>query len=526
MAKDAAAKDLKAKKRKASTSEHDAEKPKKVKNPVADDSAAPAKKPTDDAASVKAKKSKTPADSTPAEALVPTDVKKVKKPKPNVNGGSDAKPAKKVEASDKPVEKKDKKVVKALAKPVKDNSNGKSALASSKTDKSVSKKQKPTEKIEAATEDREGEELDEDTEDELDDQTEALLKGFESDSDEQDATVKEIYKKGDAIPSITENKELSKKKQAKLKKVAEFPGQGQPGVVYVGRIPHGFFENEMRAYFGQFGNILRLRLSRNKRTGASRHFAFIEFENSGVADIVAKTMDNYLMFGHILKVKFVPDEQVPAYLWKGANKRFKKVPWNKMKGRELEQGASEEVWEQRIQLEQERRDNKAKKLKAIGYEFDAPKIKPAKGVSKKAKPVPELTDEGETEAVKVAPVSEEKTKAIDEAPLNEESSKPKKKKKPKAAKEDAGVAAIKEPGKAEKEEITVTAKPSKEEVEESVAALIAEATEKPVKKAKKDKKKSTEVAVPEEKTAKIDPIAESSKPKKNKKNKKASVVAE
>jgi nucleolar protein 15 len=39
----------------------------------------------------------------------------------------------------------------------------------------------------------------------------------------------------------------------------------ETGVVYLGRIPHGFYEDQMRAYFSQFGDISRLRLSRNKR---------------------------------------------------------------------------------------------------------------------------------------------------------------------------------------------------------------------------------------------------------------------
>jgi nucleolar protein 15 len=38
-----------------------------------------------------------------------------------------------------------------------------------------------------------------------------------------------------------------------------------PGTIYIGRIPHGFFEPQMRAYFSQFGEITRLRLSRNKK---------------------------------------------------------------------------------------------------------------------------------------------------------------------------------------------------------------------------------------------------------------------
>lgn len=36
-------------------------------------------------------------------------------------------------------------------------------------------------------------------------------------------------------------------------------------MIYLGRIPHGFFEAQMRAYFAQFGTVTRLRLSRNKK---------------------------------------------------------------------------------------------------------------------------------------------------------------------------------------------------------------------------------------------------------------------
>lgn len=365
---------------------------------------------------------------------------------------------------------------------MKEASNGVSVPVVSKTDKSSLKKQKASkDKAEATAEpkqaeDKDDEEVGEDSEDEIDDQTEALLKGFESDRDEEFDEVEGGYEAGAKIPPITDNKELSKKRQAKLQKAADFPGQGKPGVVYVGRVPHGFYENEMKAYFGQFGTILNLRLSRNPKTGKSKHYAFIQFENSGVAEIVAKTMDNYLMFGHILKVKFIPEEQVPANVWKGANKRFKKVPWNKIEGRKLEQGASEEAWEKRIEREQKRREKKAEKMKAIGYELEAPAIKSAKGVSKKEKPVPELADkENETAAVSTA---EEGTK---------------KNKKSKAAKEGEPVAGLEEAGKPEKEEPSVNVRPAKEDVEESVAALIAETAEKPTKKAKKDKKKKAKV---------------------------------
>ena len=98
-------------------------------------------------------------------------------------------------------------------------------------------------------------------------------------------------------------------------------------VVYVGHIPHGFYEDQMRGFFSQFGEVSRLRLSRNKKTGKSKHYAFLEFKHPAVAKIVAETMDNYLMFGQVLKVRVCLPGEVHADTFKGANSTFKPVPW-------------------------------------------------------------------------------------------------------------------------------------------------------------------------------------------------------
>ena len=37
------------------------------------------------------------------------------------------------------------------------------------------------------------------------------------------------------------------------------------GVLFIGRLPHGFYEDQLKAYFSQFGNVTRLRVSRNKK---------------------------------------------------------------------------------------------------------------------------------------------------------------------------------------------------------------------------------------------------------------------
>lgn len=101
-------------------------------------------------------------------------------------------------------------------------------------------------------------------------------------------------------------------------------------VVYLGRLPHGFYEQELKSFLLQFGEISRLRISRNPRTGASRHFGFVEFKNAEVASIVADTMHNYLLMGRLLQCKVMPADSVHPDIWKGSNKKFVHIPWLKM----------------------------------------------------------------------------------------------------------------------------------------------------------------------------------------------------
>jgi nucleolar protein 15 len=266
-------------------------------------------------------------------------------------------------------------------KPTKDVASKKAAAPAEKaaTKKSVLKKEKQSPKTKAATEkSKKGEEPEEDHEDdevqseaeqeEVDDDTKALVQALDSgDEDEAEAQVS-TFKKGQDVGKVP-----------KAKKSTKVPGSssGTAGVMYLARIPHGFYEHELRSYFGQFGDITRLRVVRNKKTGASRHRAFIEFADAEVADIAARTMDKYLLFGHILSAKTVPPAQVHPDLFKGANRRFKVVPWNKMAGKQLERPLSETQWQAKISKEEKRRAARSDKLKEMGYDFEAPALKAA-----------------------------------------------------------------------------------------------------------------------------------------------------
>lgn len=289
-------------------------------------------------------------------------------------------------------------------KPAKDATSKKAAAPADKVapKKSVLKKEKQSPKAKAATKKSKKEEPEEEQdgdvpsdveEEEVDDDTNALVQTLDSgDEDEAEAQVS-TFKKGQDVGKVPKAK--------KSTKAPATSSSGTPGVMYLARIPHGFYEHELRSYFGQFGDITRLRVVRNKKTGASRHRAFIEFADDEVADIAARTMDKYLLFGHILSAKTVPPAQVHPDLFKGANRRFKVVPWNQMAGKQLERPLSESQWQVKISKEEQRRAARSEKLKEMGYEFEAPALKAAE-----AKPLLENGTEEEPKAIEATPAAE------------------------------------------------------------------------------------------------------------------------
>lgn len=46
--------------------------------------------------------------------------------------------------------------------------------------------------------------------------------------------------------------------------------------------------------------------------------------------IVAEVMDNYLLFGRLMKCKIIPKEKIHSSMWINANKPFKLVPHSRV----------------------------------------------------------------------------------------------------------------------------------------------------------------------------------------------------
>ncbi|TPX57981.1 hypothetical protein PhCBS80983_g03461 [Powellomyces hirtus] len=170
---------------------------------------------------------------------------------------------------------------------------------------------------------------------------------------------------------------LSKKQRKRLsaaKKKSSEGENGTPGTIYLGRIPHGFYENEMTEYFKQFGDVTRVRLSRNKKTGASKHYAFIEFAAEEAARIAAETMDNYLIFNHMLTCKFIPADKVHPSTWTGANKKFKVIPRAKVQRLRQNKVKTTDQHAKQVTRLAKLRQTKLRQLRTLGIEYDLPPV--------------------------------------------------------------------------------------------------------------------------------------------------------
>lgn len=124
--------------------------------------------------------------------------------------------------------------------------------------------------------------------------------------------IKKVLKKKNAevintasTPKVEKSYKINKAKIRQTKFQKNYPR----GIVYLGHIPHGFYEEQMIDYFKQFGNVTRVRVVRSKNTGRSRGYGYVEFMYPEVAKIAAETMNNYLMCGRLLKATYIPPEK-------------------------------------------------------------------------------------------------------------------------------------------------------------------------------------------------------------------------
>ncbi|ETW05038.1 hypothetical protein H310_04083 [Aphanomyces invadans] len=210
----------------------------------------------------------------------------------------------------------------------------------------------------------------------------AKLQGNEWDSDDEDVSVRASTATSKKEPeklnfeANVDFVELTKKTKQNLAQSKGATAASadatatQSSTIFIGRIPHGFYEKQMRGFFSQFGEIKRLKVSRNKKSGKSKHYAFIEFEEPDVARVVADTMDGYRLFDKTLSCNVLPLDKCHERMFIGANRTFRPIPYRKLAIREHNAGKTYEQQEAINARLLAKETIKRNKLKALGIEYE------------------------------------------------------------------------------------------------------------------------------------------------------------
>jgi nucleolar protein 15 len=134
--------------------------------------------------------------------------------------------------------------------------------------------------------------------------------------------------------------------------------------------------------------VSKIRISRNKKTGKSKGYGFLEFQNPGVAKVVADAMDGYMFFGQKLQSRVMNRNEVHPEIFKGANRVFKKVPWKKLEVERHNKEVDEKVAAKRTKTAEKRDKARKDRIKDAGIDYDFPStskssVKPAAAKGKK-----------------------------------------------------------------------------------------------------------------------------------------------
>jgi RNA recognition motif-containing protein len=72
--------------------------------------------------------------------------------------------------------------------------------------------------------------------------------------------------------------------------------------LYIGNLPYGVTEDDIRAKFSEFGELASIDLVMDRFTGESKGFGFIAYASNSDADKAIKTMNGAQFGGRTLKV--------------------------------------------------------------------------------------------------------------------------------------------------------------------------------------------------------------------------------
>ncbi|OEH78779.1 ribosome biogenesis protein 15 [Cyclospora cayetanensis] len=154
----------------------------------------------------------------------------------------------------------------------------------------------------------------------------------------------------------------------------ERQARAKRGVIYIAHLPLGFLEPQLKAFFGQFGEVTRVRLFRSRKTAHSKGYAFVEFALSEVADIAAKAMDKYRMFGRTLVCRLMEKGQVEDHVFKNCDKPFRHINWQSIAAAKHNKPEDQRPSAREIKAVEKRMKRKLATLKEMGIDLELPEL--------------------------------------------------------------------------------------------------------------------------------------------------------
>ncbi len=93
--------------------------------------------------------------------------------------------------------------------------------------------------------------------------------------------------------------------------------------LYVGNLPFNTTEKDLRSMFSQAGTVVSVSLIKDRDTGRSRGFAFVEFNTQAEAEKAVSLFNNTPLDNRALKVNLArPREDSGKFRRPGGNRRY------------------------------------------------------------------------------------------------------------------------------------------------------------------------------------------------------------
>ena len=72
--------------------------------------------------------------------------------------------------------------------------------------------------------------------------------------------------------------------------------------IYVGKLPYSVTEDDLRAMFVEFGKLEEVKIIKDRSSGQSKGFGFVEMPSNSEADQAIKALNGKLVDGRNVKV--------------------------------------------------------------------------------------------------------------------------------------------------------------------------------------------------------------------------------